>query len=963
MGKIASPNLDKLAGELREKIKGDVLVDLFNRVAFSTDSSIYQIIPQCVAAVRDAEDVAAVVKYACDKKIPIVARGAGSGLAGEALGSGIVLDFTRYMNRILGVEQGGECVICEPGVVLDELNQYLSGFGRKIGPDPSSGNRAVIGGVVANNATGAHSLQYGYIAEHVERIDAVLYDGTAVTLTNDMDPRTIEDPHVRELALGCMSVLEGKENIIAAAQPKTRRNRCGYGLPGLVHDGRIDLARLMAGSEGTLAVFTKLTLRTVELPACKALLQMEFENFEDMARAVPVIVESGAAACELMDRKLMDMAIDSLPKYRGLFPETCAASLVIEHIGPTIDEVGQKLDRTLELTGALMSGCRKIFDPAEQQRIWKSRKDAVPLLNRERGPAHAIPFIEDVSVENRQLDQYIVGLEAIGKKYDIPMAFYGHAGDGELHIRPYLDLSRPDEVEKMRRIADEVFELAWSLGGTISGEHADGLLRAGFIERQYGRDYYELLRGIKDVFDPHGQMNPGKIINDDRDIMIKNLRSGYVVQPDRLGTELLFEPGEFRYEIEQCNGDGVCLCKQSGTRMCPVFRAAGEELASSRGKANMLRAWITGILEKKDFESEEFRKIIGLCINCKMCSVECPSGVDISKLVMEARAQLAGRMGLTRTQMALSHNRLLAMLCSAFSPLSNFVLNLGPVGWIIEKTIGLDRRRGMPAFARGSFIRQARGYLREQGPIARPVDRVAYFVDTYANYNDHELGWAVIKLLRANRIEVIIPEQRPAPLPAMMYGDLKTARADLEYSVRSLGRAVEDGYKIICSEPSAALCLKEELRLFVDTPAARLVSQNTFELMAYLYRLWLEQKLTLPAAKDAAAETTLYAYHAPCHLIALGERGAGVELLNQLKGVAIKDTNGGCCGLAGTTGMDRDKYDLSVEIGREMKEKIMAMDTPWAMTECGACKMQIEHLTGKKVIHPVKVLARAYGVI
>jgi FAD/FMN-containing dehydrogenase/Fe-S oxidoreductase len=860
------------------------------------------------------------------------------------------------MNKIISIEDGGVTVICEPGVVLDDLNNCLSDYGRKIGPDPSSGNRATVGGSVANNATGAHSLEYGYIGDYVESVEAVLADGSVVEFKNDFDPAGEEDEKLASIAKRCISILSGKEAVIAKALPETKRNRSGYAIAGICHNGKIDLARLLAGSEGTLCVFTRIALRTVAVCAAKALLQLEFDSFEKMARAVPIIVDSRASACELMDKTLIDMAIEALPEYQDILPGA-AAILLVEHTGETAEQVREKIETTDSKVGEPACGRRIVFEPEQQKRLWKSRKDAAALLDRKKGGKHPVPFVEDVSVGNRRLAEYISGLEEIGRRYDIAMSFYGHAGDGELHIRPYLDLSDPAEVEKMRSIANDVFELAWSLGGTISGEHAVGLVRAAFLRRQYGDEFYELLRAIKNVFDPNGVMNPGKIISDDADVMVRNLRAEHKWVPERLKTDLYFGKDEFRTELEQCSGCGVCLSRESDLRMCPVFRAVGEELGSSRAKANILRLWATGQLEKKDFESPEFRKFLDLCINCKACSVECPAGVDVSRLMAAARAEYVRRRGLRRAELALSHNRYLSMLGSIFSPISNFFMRLSIFKWFLERISGIDRRRNMPSFAGRSFLRAGRKYLDASAPIEKPVDRVAYFVDTYANYNDHELGFAVLEVLRHNDIDVILPKQRPVPLPAIVYGNVKRARMDLSYSVKHLAKAVRDGYKIVCSEPSAALCLKQELRYFVAGEDAQLISENTYELMNYLLELQRQGKLKRPT-KSIKEE---FIYHLPCHLCVAGDGTASIKLLQELCGVKVIDFKAGCCGLAGTFGFSKKNYELSTQIAAKLKEALEKSPTKNVLTECAACKMQIEHISGATVVHPVKVLKEAYG--
>jgi len=375
------------------------------------------------------------------------------------------------------------------------LNKYLADFGRKIGPDPSSANRAVIGGCVANNSTGSHSLQYGYMSNYVESIEAVLADGSIVELKNDVDPEQVKDDGLASIAKECLFVLSENQTVIYKALPQTKRNRSGYNIAGVCHDGRIDMARLMASSEGTLAIFTKITLRTVPVLPSKGLLRLEFESLEKMARAVPIIVGTDVSACELMDKRLIDMALEALPEYRDVLPAGAAAVLLVEHTGETGEQVREKIEDTDSAVGALASGRRMVLEPKQQEHLWKSRNDAGPLLYRKKGKKHPAEFMEDVSVGKERLGEYISGLEEIGRRYGITMSFYGHPGDGLLHIRPYLDLSDPADVEKMRSMANEVFSLAWSLGGSISGEHAEGLVRAAFVRKQYGDEYYELLSG------------------------------------------------------------------------------------------------------------------------------------------------------------------------------------------------------------------------------------------------------------------------------------------------------------------------------------------------------------------------------------------------------------------------------------------------------------------------------------
>jgi anaerobic glycerol-3-phosphate dehydrogenase C subunit len=943
----------RIASDLAPLVQGDVYADIIHRAAFSTDSSSYRILPQCVVAPKDRDDVVAVVRYAAGQNLPVAPRGAGSGLAGESLCSGIVLDMTRYMKRIRTAELGGDLIACEPGVVLDELNKHLAQLGRKIGPDPSSANRAAVGGCLANNATGAHSLLYGHMGGHVRSVEAVLADGRTVVLGNARDVESDDTGLARDL----WSLLTSSEDIIRKGTPASKRNRCGYNIADACHGRTIDLARLMAGSEGTLAIFTSITLATVPLPKVKGLLQLEFHSHEEMARTVPVIMETRPAACELMDHILIEMALDQIPQYRDILPAEATAVLLIEHTGDSEAQVRDKIDATDKAVGKRAFARTIITRPADQARIWKSRKDAAPLLYRKRRREHAVESIEDTSVDHTRLAEYIAGLQKIEARYGLQMAYYGHAGDGELHLRPNLDLGNPNDVQKWRAIAEDVFSLVWSLGGTISGEHAAGLIRADFVRRQYGDAYCDVLRQVKKIFDPAGLLNPGKILNDDPGVMTKNLRRSARVQPEKLRSELLFEPDELSLEYERCFGCGLCLGREPALRMCPVYRAMGDELGSSRAKANLLNFWATGQLKDKTFESADFRKFLDLCVNCKMCERDCPSGVKTSTLMAAARAEYVRRKGLRRTENALSHNRYLSLMGSAFSPLSNVFMKLGLFKWAMEVALGLDRRRSMPAFLRGSFLKSARRAVPTRRSF-RPIDKVAYFVDTYANFNDHELGFAVLDVLRHNDIEVVVPDQRPAPLPSIVYGDVKTARKDLAFNVKQFAALARKGYTIVCSEPSAALCLKDELRHYIPGDDAKVVSKNTVELMSYLWNLKEQGKLKTP--EKSVSEK--FAYHLPCHLCALGDDTVTLRLLRDHFHIDVTDLKAGCCGLSGTFGMQAKNYDLSMKIADSLQKAIESSPTQSVLTECAACKMQIEHIAPATATHPIKLIAQAYGL-
>ncbi|MFC1764253.1 FAD-linked oxidase C-terminal domain-containing protein [Planctomycetota bacterium] len=948
----------KIRSQLDKRIQGDVFTDILHRVAYSIDASIYRIVPQCVVFPRSVEDIQAVLHYAADRGLAVAPRGAGSGVAGESLCDGIVLDMTRYMKRIEYVDpQAGE-VTCEPGAVLEQLNASLALHGQQIGPDPSSANRATVGGCVANNATGAHSLVYGHMAAYVTAMDTVLADGSHVSFHNDMPLRQGQDTRAHAVAGQCLDILSRQADVIQEAQPATRRNRSGYTIADVVHDETIDMARLLTGSEGTLGIFTKLRLRTVPIPRARGLLQLAFSSLEAMSEAVPIIVTQNASACELMDQSLLAKAIEALPQYRDILPDQAAALLLVEQVADSPDAVRGALMDTVAAVGDRVQSHQLVLDTQQQQRLWKSRKDAVPLLYRDKGRQHPVPFIEDVSVPHTRLGDYLRGLAEIGKQFDTPMSYYGHAGDGELHVRPYLDLHDPDHVKTMQALAEAVFSLAWSLGGSISGEHADGLVRAGFVRRQYGEAYYQVLKDLKNTFDPQGLLNPGKILNDDPDIMVKNLRRSPALVAQRLQSPLQFEDNELAHELFQCNGCGLCRSENAALRMCPVFRALGDELGTSRAKINVLDYWMTGQLQTRDYESREFRHFLDLCINCRACQQQCPSGVDTAKLMGAVRAQYTQRRHLRRGEWVLSNNRFLSRAGAALAPVSNLCTRLPLVGWVMEKTIGLDRRRRLPSFAQGAFLPMARRYLLDNEPVTEPVDRVVYFVDTFVNFHDHDLGYTVLDVLALNRIEVVLPKQRPAPLPAISYGHTRRARQDFAYTARHLLPWVEQGYTVICSEPSAALALKQETRHYLSRTQAQRLADHSMDLMDYLYRLYTQGALLGPSV----ALTDPYLYHQPCHREVNGPEQTTIRLLQQWGGADIRDLAAGCCGLAGTYGLQKKNARISQRMAQTLRLRLAEEPLGQVLTECAACQMQIEHTTGRSALHPIQVVARAYNL-
>jgi len=959
----------KTARALKSLLDCPVYSDPLRLALYSTDASIYQVRPCCVVLPRSTEDVVKVIEFAAENGIPVAARGSGSGLAGESLCSGIILDTTRYLNSLLEFDADAGTVRCQPGLILERLNAAVAPAGWKFGPDPASASRASIGGVIGNNSTGSHSIRYGYADAYIESLQVVLADGRVATLRprplTELNGPSGDTPDNCNLEKTVADLLLAHRDLIARYTPRSQRNRAGYALDKALDDAHLHLHRLIAGSEGTLAVVTEATLRLVRLPKRTGLLQLHFRSLDDMARAVPVLWSVRPATCELIDAILAGLARAAYPHHRdALPPEGVAASLLIEFD----DDDGVEIEEKMRLAERLVpwsASVQRILDPAHQRAIWQARKDAVPLLFRRPDRKQPIPFIEDAAVPVEAFPEYMRGLqEILNNRHKLEVCYYAHAGHGEIHIRPFLDLHDPRQVEKMCRVAEEVYELVWSLGGTISGEHGEGLARVQFAKRQFG-PLYDLMRQVKKIFDPAGILNPGKKITDDNDVMCKNLRFAHRALPERTRTRLIFRDDEFVREIEQCNGNGACRSFEPHLSMCPVFRVLQEEEASPRGHANLMRHYVTGLLDEQVLRSREFKRMVSLCANCKMCSHECPSLVNVPKLMVEARARCAALQGLSRTEWFLTRSEMLSAMGSIFAPVANLLNGLPPARWLMEKLTGIDRRRKLPCYHTGSFLLRRRLSRMFGSSASQPAEgfsperpRVAYFLDLYANYNDHDLAKATIAVLEHNGVEVCIPPQTGCGMPTINYGDLELARKYLKYNIKHLSEAVREGYIIVCTEPTAALCLKEEYLWLDDSAEARLVAENTYEFGQFLLRLHEAGALKT----DFKPLKMHLGYHAPCHLKALQIGTPSLELLRLIPHLRITPLNAGCCGIAGTFGFQKKNFDISMQAGQRLFEALADESIDCGVTECSTCNIQMQQGAGKQVLHPAKVLAMAYGI-
>jgi FAD/FMN-containing dehydrogenase/Fe-S oxidoreductase len=958
---VDEPQRERIQDDLKGLLKGELLFDELARALYSTDASIFQVQPLGVVVPRDEEDVQALVRYAAEHQIALVARGAGTGVSGESLGSGLIVDLSRHFRSV--VEIGEDTVRVQPGVVYRDLNHRLAAYGRCFAPDPTSGVQCTIGGMLATNASGAHTLHHGYTRDYVTQLRAVFSNGNAELIGRASRPPAPDAPtgHVGDLVQSVSVLLENHAGLVRSCQPQTRYNRCGYLLDGVLSAQHLDLPRLLVGSEGTLAFFTEATLRTVPLPGGRSLVLLGFDSLEAAIRASQQALPSAPAACELIDRRLLTLARSHSAEVKAILPAEAEAVLLVEYQAEAESEAREKalqladlLHRTLRLTVYALTA----FEPEEIDRLWQLRETVLPGLYGLRGGPQPVAFVEDVGVPPEHLQGYLHRVQEILKHHETTASFLVHAGTGQVHTRPFLDLQRPEDISKLLAIGEEVHELALKLGGTVSTQHGTGLARTPWVERQYG-PLYSVFRELKAIFDPLHILNPGKIIGPDPRMPSWPLRRNPVAQAEPSSWRLHWQPAEVRAEAVQCNGCGHCRTEAPDQRMCPLFRVTFAEAATPRAKANMMRHLLQEGSDSRLLSSDDVREVADLCINCRMCARECPAHVNIPKLMLEAKAANTAAHGLDWTDWTLSRTEEFAAVASTFAGLVNAALASRSLRWLLEKILGVSRKRRLPAFTARSFLRRAarRGWTRR--PHGRRP-RVAYFADVFANYIDPQIAEATVAVLQHNGVEVYVPpDQRGCGMAPLAYGDVEAARDVAQHNLRILAELAREGYTIVCSEPTAALMLRHDYRDLVDDADARLVAEHVSELTSFLWNLHGQGRLRA----DFQRLELSVGHHVPCHLKALGEPPAGAALLALIPSLRVHTIDVSCSGMAGTFGLKAASYETSLQTGRPMLDVLRRPLVLLGATECSTCRLQMEEGSRKRTLHPIQYLALAYGLM
>ena len=982
--RIRAKEREELAHAIRQRVSGEVRFDPFSRVLYSTDASIYQMEPIGVVIPRNVEDVLAVVEVARDNEVPVLPRGGGTSLAGQTVNHAIVLDFSKYMNEVLEINAEEHWVRAQPGIVLEQLNKNLARHNLQYAPDPTTANRACVGGGIGNNTCGAHSVIYGKTLDHVKELEVVLADGSPTHFreldSGELESRLSATGLEGDIYRGIRRLAHENAPEIEARFPKILRRVSGYNLDEFLNDSPFNMSRMVVGSEGTLCVITEAKLNLVPRPTMTALAVLHFSNIVEASEATREVLKHGPSSIEVMDKILLDRSRESQGHSRSMsFIEgDPGALLAVEFYGESDAELTAKLDSLKEDMSRRRLGyaCVNLVDSSAQTSVWNLRKAGLGLLMSIRGDSKPLPFVEDAAVDPENLGPFVKRFDEIVRNHGTEAAYYGHASVGCLHIRPLVSLKDSQGINTMESIADEISDLVREYGGSMSGEHGDGIVRGVWTEKMFGSQIYQAFRQVKSTFDPQSIMNPGKIV--DTPPMTENLRYGPEYTAGSISTTLDFAlDTDYAGAVEMCNGMGACR-KLEGS-MCPSYMATREEEHSTRGRANLLRAALSGKLPAGSIASHRLYEALDLCLECKACKAECDSGVDMAKLKYEFLAQYHRANGMPLRSRLFAHIDLINRVGSRMAPLSNWAAG-SPLGKLAATVLGIHPKRSLPPFARQTLpkwfesrrmnppisplrdggVGQASSPLTKGGleeGSSTKERKVVLFNDTFMNYNYPQVGKAAVELLEAAGFQVELANARCCGRPMISNGLLEEAAANARHNVDLLHAYTEQGIPIIGCEPSCLLTFRDEYPELLKDEKSRQVAEHTYLVEEFL--MMLQEKGDLQLEFQDVSKKVLF--HGHCHQKALAGTNSSLAALRLPPGYQVELVNAGCCGMAGAFGFEREHYKISMDIGGQaLFPAVTAKDAEWEVAVTGvSCRQQIEDGTGRSAKHLVEILREA----
>ncbi|MCS6824580.1 MAG: FAD-binding protein [Cytophagaceae bacterium] len=962
--------------ELQESLEGDVFTDLATRTLYATDASVYRELPIAVARPKHAEDVKKLIAFATQHKTSLIPRTAGTSLGGQVVGSGIVVDVSYHFTEILELNKEEKWVRVQPGVNLDELNQYLAPHGLFFGPETSTSNRCMIGGMAGNNSCGSHSILYGTTRDHVLEMHVLLSNGEEVTfksLTNEefeskCRGNTLESTIYRFLKER-LSDKEIQEEIRREfPKPSIRRRNTGYAVDELLEtavftEGKppFNMCKLLCGSEGTLAFTLSLKLNLVDLPPPVAgVLAVHLNTIDEACRATIIARKYNPGAIELLDDIVLQCTKENPEQQKNRFfvEGNPGAIIVVEWNRNTKEEIEHL---AAMLTSELKNNGYGYHFPlifgADIKKIWALRKAGLGLLANVPGDPKAVACIEDTAVDIHDQPDFIADFQKILDKYDKKSVFYAHIGDGEIHLRPILDLKQQKDRELFYTITDEVATLVKKYRGSLSGEHGDGRVRGEFIRKMVGDKNYQLLCDLKATFDPHNIFNPGKIVHTPK--MNESLRYENNQITNEFDTVFDFSETQGILRMaEKCNGTGDCRKSHIiGGTMCPSYMATREEKDTTRARANILREFLTRSHKKNKFDHEEIKHVMDLCLSCKGCKSECPSNVDVAMMKAEFLYQYYQSNGIPFRTRMIGHFVRNNALAARIPALYNLLMKNGFISKVAKKILGIAPERNLPLLHR-TTLRKWYNKNKHRFTVENPKKKVYLFCDEYTDYNDTDIGITAIKLLTKLGYQVEIPAHVESGRTFISKGMLMHAKKVAMQNVSMLKDIVHEDIPLVGIEPSAILTFRDEYPLLVDKnlkAAAQKLAQNCLMIDEFLAKEIFKGNIS----KDSfTGESRKVKIHGHCHQKALASVEATKKILSLPENYQVEVIPSGCCGMAGSFGYEAEHYEISMRIGelvlfpaiRKSSEDVL-IAAPGT-----SCRHQIKDGTGRKALHPVEIL-------
>lgn len=963
----------ELLQDLSKQLEGELKQDSLSKALYATDASVYRKIPIAVSFPRTKADLVKLITFANTHKVGLIPRTAGTSLAGQCVGEGIVIDLSKHFTKIISLDQKKKQITVQPGVIRDNLNRYLKPFGLFFGPNTSTSNRCMIGGMVGNNSSGTTSIQYGVTRDKVVSLKVLLSDGSETTISGisqegfelKCQETTLEGNIYKKLK-DELSKSENQERIEKEFPKKSiHRRNTGYAIDALLDNvvfgnskEQFNLSKLLCGSEGTLALTTEITLQLDDLPPShSAMIATHYSTLEDSLNDVSQTMQHNLFTCEMMDKVILDCTKNNRQQLANRFfiDGDPAAILLLEVRSDSeadLENQLNKLQKTIHQSG--LSYASPILRGDEIQQALELRKAGLGLLGNMVGDKKAVACIEDTAVALEDLSDFIMEFTKIMEGYGQKAVYYAHAGAGEIHLRPILDLKKSDDVKLFRSITTDVARLTKKYKGSFSGEHGDGIVRAEFIPMMIGQENYELLKQVKSIFDPNNIFNPGKIV--DPFPMDRSFRYEIDRSEPEIPTKLDFsnEQGILR-AAEKCNGSGDCRkTHEFSGAMCPSYHATHSEKHTTRGRANALREFLTQAEKPNRFDHAELKEVFDLCLSCKACSSECPSNVDVASFKAEFQYQYQEENGYSLRSRLFAYNTSLNKLGSQFSWLTNGIYSSDSMSSLLKKTFGIAKKRTFPKVYSFNFNKHL------QKAVNQTIDKnkkILLYIDEFTQYLDIGVGKDAIDLLSGlgYELELFYGESARTYISK---GFLNQAKRLADTNINKLKRFTADRTPIIGLEPSALLTFRDEyIKLATDKETAKSLKEQSFLIEEFFANEIVNGNLK---SNQFTEDERVIKIHNHCHQKALSNQKVTFDMLNLPKNYRVSIISSGCCGMAGSFGYEKEHYDISMQVG-ELKLFPAVRKSSQAIIAANgtSCRHQIYDGTGIKALHPVTILKNA----